>query len=221
MTSLYQVISYNPILNVCDLAPAGQGGQGILRGVPIGCFWGGSWQAQVRHRPPLPRRASPEQWGEAVGGPRWGVVFPVQLGDYCEVDFLDGDLTSAVIIAFCPGWRGNPGPAYVGEQFGESTQDRFDLLLPSGGWARCLGDGTWLISAAPVGQGPVVRISADGSVTVQADNVAIAASSILFEGSVAVNGALSVQGDTTVNGKGVMVQGGVDSAGDVMVSTGQ
>lgn len=219
---LYQVIAYNPILNVCDVAPASQSGLGILRGVPIACFWGGSWQSQFRHQPPLPRIASQSQWGEAAGGPRWGVIYPVQLGDYCEIECLDDDPTSAVIIAFSPGWRGGLGPAHVGRQYGESELDRFDILLPTGGWARCLADGTWVISAAPVGKGPTVRISADGSVLIhQAAEVAIAASTINIQGAVSIDGPLSVQGDTTIGGKGVVVVGGVDSAGDVMVSTGQ
>ena len=207
-TELYQIISYNPLLNICDVAPASQGAAGILRAVPLGCFWGGSRADQVRHSPPLPKTVDSAQWGRATGGPRWGVTFPVQPGDYCQVGFLGGDRSSAIIVGLLPGWRGGYGPAYVGQRFGESPTDRFDILLPSGGWARCLADGSWVFQAAPAGQGAAIRVGSDGAVAINAS-------------SITLNGAVAINGSATINGKGIMVTGGIDSRGDTMVATGQ
>lgn len=200
---LYQVVSYNPEAYTCNLAPATQNARGILRDVPIGCFWGGSWEIQRRYSPPFPNLA-PQ-------GARWGIGFPVQAGDYCIVSHLDQ--TTAYISSFLPGWRGARGPAYVGQQSGEPIQDRFDVLHPSGAWLRCLRNGTWIVNTPE--NSARVTISADGTVTLDAGIVNVNA------GEINLNGDVHVNGSQDINGKKVMVIGGLDSAGDQMVQDGQ
>lgn len=205
---LYQVISYNPLLGVCDVAPASQNASGILRAVPLACSWGGARAAQVRHNPPMEPTVSPGEWGNSPGGPRWGVAFPIQPGDYCLVGSLGGASGAMAIVGLVPGWRSSPTPAQVGQAAGEPVGDRFDILLPSGAWARALGDGSWVLQASPAGAGASVRIGSDGTITLTA-------------GAIALNGDVSINGATDIGGKGVMVEGGQDSAGDTMVVTGQ
>lgn len=193
---LYQIISYDAQSYTCNLAPATQNARGILRNVPIGCFWGGSWEIQQRYSPPFPDRAS--------SGSRWGIGFPVQKGDYAIVRYLDQ--TTAYIAAFLPGWRGVRGPAYAGQQAGEPIADRFDLLHPSGSWVRILQDGTWKLTTPE--NSVTITIDAGGAVTVDAAQINL-------------NGGVHINGNADINGKRVMVIGGKDTDGDTMISDGQ
>lgn len=225
---LYQVIAYFPESYTCNLAPATQNARGILRNVPIGCFWGGSWDAQQRYSPPFPN-------GARVGS-RWGIGFPVQQGDYAVVRYLDQ--TTAYIAAFLPGWRGVRGPAYQGQQIGEPIVDRFDLLHPSGSWVRILQDGTWKLTTPE--NTVTITIDAGGSVTVDAEKsihlnakegIEMTAKNIDFNasegaswrsgGAIDFEGEVHVTGSQDINSSRVMVIGGRDSDGDTMVSDGQ
>ena len=201
---LYTVLSYNPIFNACDLSPAGQSAKGILRDVPIACFWGGTSESQQSHYPRFPPEA-------IAPAPRWGVVYPVQPGDFAQVDFLGGDQSSAVITGFICNWRGTRGPAYLAQEIGEPIKNRYDVLLPSGAWLKSLEDGSWIIAAAPA-KSPAcsITLKADGSVVINAP------------------GGVHITNDaeSTINGKGIVVIGGMDddneaNGPDRMVSTGQ
>lgn len=200
---LYQVISYDPIAYTCNVAPASQNARGILRNVPISCWWGGSWEIQQRYSPPFPERA--EQ------GTRWGMGLPIQPGDYCLVARFDA--VSAYIIQFLPGWRGVRGPSTVGQQNGEPVEDRLDLLHPSGAWLRCLQDGTWILNTP--NNSVRIEVDASGAVSISAGSISVNASEINLNGDVHVNGSQDI------NGKRVMVIGGKDTDGDTMIQDGQ
>ena len=217
----YQVISYTPIPGVCDLAPATQTPRGILREVPIACFWGGAWEIQKRYTPPIPNPVDTGQFGGVAEGPRWGMAFPIQPGDYALVGYLDP--STAVIVGFAPGWRGTPKPAYVGAQMGEPIADRFDVLLPSGAWLRSLADSTWIVTTASVDSPSVaIRLGADGSVSINAGSVSVTAETVsITAGDITLTGNVHVEGSQDINGKKVMVIGGRDSAGHTMVQDGQ
>lgn len=204
----FTVVAYNPILNVCDLKPAAGSQRGFLSDVPIAC-WGGSWEQQKRQTPALPSVVDPGAWGAAARGPRWGVAYPVQLGDLAKVEYLGGSYNSPIITEF----GGNPveaGPAFVGAQLGESPFNRYDLLLPSGAWLKSLGDGSWLIATGPVGSPAAsIRLGADGSVTINA-------------ASITINGVTTFNGTgQNINGKEIAVVGAPDSAGHPLTGSNQ
>lgn len=212
----YRVLSYNPALQTCVLAPASQSQSGILYDVPI-ALWGGSWADQKRSPLRLTQTVDPGQWGEAAEGPRWGVALPIQQGDMAKVEYPDGNTNTPLITSFAKGIIGSQGPSVVGVEQGEAEGDRLDLLLPSGAWARCLGDGTWIISTPPVGSpGAQLTLSPDGTITLDGAHL------VVNTPTVTVNGQTSfTQAGQVINGKAIAVVGAVDSAGHPLVSDNQ
>jgi len=212
----YRVLSYNPTLQTCVLAPASQTQSGILYDVPI-ALWGGTWADQKRLPLQLTQPVDPGQWGTAADGPRWGIALPIQQGDMVKVEYPDGNTRTPLITGFAKGVIGSQGPAVVAAEQGESTQDRLDLLLPSGAWARCLGDGTWILSTGPAGS-PAAQITlgADGTITLDG------ASLVVNTPTITVNGQTSfTEAGQVINGKAIAVIGAVDSAGHPLVSDNQ
>jgi hypothetical protein len=216
MTSWYSVLTYNPINETCTLAPASQQQAGILYDVPI-AWWGGNWAAQKRTPLKLTEGVEPGAWGSSEQGPRWGLALPVQQGDLAKVEHMDDDQSSPFITAFLNGIPGTHAPAFVGAEQGESPQGRFDLLLPSGAWARALGDGSWVLSTGPVG-GPAaeLRLGADGTITLSG------AALVIDTPLVTVNGVTTfTAGGQNISGKEIAVIGAPDSRGDTLTGSAQ
>lgn len=174
-TDWYTVLRYNPEWQVCDLAPASSNQRGVLESVPIAQSFGGAWELQVFHKPTLERIVEPAHWGECPRGPRWGQALPIQEGDMARVSFAGEGSSDPVIVGFMR-WRGDYGIPWVANQvlagiendYTEQTPedddilaDRWDILLPSGAWARSTESGSWTFATAPVHR-PVAWASLDG-----------------------------------------------------------
>lgn len=215
MSSLHRVLSYDPLAETCTLAPASGSQAGLLRDVPI-ALWGGSQYGQRRSAARLTETVSGD-WGEAEGGPRWGLSFPVQQNDLAQLSYVDGDQSRPVITAFLRGTVGSPAIAPVGVEQDEPSKDRFDLLLPSGAWCRSLADGSWIVATGPVGAAAAsIRIGADGTITLNGSALVVDCP------TVTVNGVADfTESGQSINGKEISVIGGVDSAGHSNVSSGQ
>lgn len=216
MNRWYRVVAYDPITETCTLAPASQSQAGLLYDVPVG-RWGGSWQAQKRSPLKLTDEVNPADWGNSAQGPRWGISFPIQQGDLALVEFADGDQSSPVIAAFSRGIVGTLGAAFVGAEQGESPYDRFDILLPSGAWARALSDGTWILSTPAVGApASSITIGADGTITLTGSAL------VVNTPTVTVNGVTTfTESGQNINGQDITVIGGVDDRGHRIVTSGQ
>jgi hypothetical protein len=216
MARWYSVLAYNPINETCTVAPASQSQSGILYDVAI-AIWGGSWQAQKRSPLKFTETADPGAWGDSAQGPRWGLSLPVSQGDLALVEQAEGDQSAPFITAFLPGVPGTLGAAFVGGEQGESPYGRFDLLLPSGAWARSLGDGSWVISTGPVG-GPAASmvLGADGTITLNGSALVVNAP------TVTVNGVTTfTQSGQNISGKEIAVVGAPDSRGDSLTGSAQ
>jgi len=163
-TDWYTVLRYDPIWQLCDLAPASSNQRGVLRSVPVGAAFGGAWELQTFHKPALERVVEPGNWGECPRGPRWGQSLPIQEGDMARVSFAAEGSSDPVITGFMR-WRGDYGIPWVANQvlggiendYTEQTPldddilaDRWDILLPSGAWMRSTESGSWTIATAPV-----------------------------------------------------------------------
>lgn len=209
----YRVLTYDPIAQTCVLAPASQCQSGIIYDVPI-LAWGGNWQDQKRVPLQLTQPVDPGAWGSSDQGPRWGVTFPVQQGDLAKVEYLDG---AAVVTGFAKGILGSQGPAIAAEEQGESIDNRFDLLLPSGAWARSLGDGSWVLSTGPVGNPAAqITLAADGTITLDGSALVINTPTITVNGQTSFTEAGQV-----INGKEIAVVGAPDSRGDRLTGSNQ
>lgn len=215
MGNLYRVLSYDPKTETCNLAPASGSQAGLLRDVPIG-IWGGSQYGQQRAAARLTETVS-GNWGEAEGGPRWGLSLPVQQNDLAQLSYVDDDQSRPIITAFFRGTVGRPAIAPVGLEQGESAKDRFDLLLPSGAWCRSLADGSWVVATGPVGAAAAsIRIGADGTITLNGSALVVNCP------TVTVNGVADfTKSGQTIGGAEICVVGSVDSRGDRNVSSGQ
>lgn len=212
----FSVVRYDPIKETCTLAPASQSQAGLLYDVPI-AWWGGSWQGQKRSPLKLTKEVSPAAWGASEQGPRWGLSLPVQQGDLAKVEWPEGNQSAPFITAFLRGVPGTVGPAFIGSEQGESPHGRFDLLLPSGAWARSLNDGSWVLSTGPVG-GPAasIRLGANGTITL--DGAALVVNTPV----VTVNGVTTfTQSGQAIAGKEIAVIGAPDSGGDVLTGSAQ
>lgn len=216
MSKWFSVVTYNPINQSCTVAPASQSQAGLLYDVPIAC-WGGSWQGQKRSPLKLTEVVEPGAWGESGLGPRWGLNLPVQQGDLALVEQGDSNQSAPYIVGFAPGVPGTLSPAAVGVEQGESPYGRFDLLLPSGAWAKVLEDGSWVISTGPVG-GPAasIRLGADGTITLNGGSLVVNCPSVTVNGVTAFTEA-----GQTINGKEIAVVGAPDSRGDTLSRSAQ
>ncbi len=216
MAKWFSVLTYNPLEQTCTVAPSSQSQSGLLYDVPIAC-WGGSWQGQKRSPLKLTETVEPGAWGASDAGPRWGLALPVQQGDLALVEQGDHNQSAPCIVGFAPGVPGTLGPAAVGVEQGESLYGRFDLLLPSGAWARSLRDGSWVISTGPVG-GPAasIRLGSDGTITLNG------AALVVNTPVVTVNGVttFSVAGQK-IGGSEIAVVGAPDSGGDTLTASNQ
>jgi len=215
-TKWFSVVAYNPINETCTLAPASQSQSGLLYDVAIAA-WGGSWQGQRRSPLKLTETVALGDWGNSTEGPRWGLSLPVQQGDLAKVEWLDDNQSSPFITAFLRGVPGTLGPAFVGGEQGEPTGDRFDLLLPSGAWARSLEDGSWVLSTGPVGgAAATLRLGADGTITLTGDAMVVNCP------TVTVNGVTTFsQAGQNIRGKEIAVIGAPDSRGDRLTGSNQ
>jgi hypothetical protein len=216
MARWFSVVAYNPINQTCTVAPASQSQSGLLYDVPI-AHWGGSWRRQKQTPLNLTETVEPGAWGASEMGPLWGMGLPVQQGDLALVEQGDGNQSAPYIVGFAPGVPGTLGPAAVGVEQGEPPQGRFDLLLPSGAWARALGDGGWIISTGPVG-GPAasIQLGADGVITLNGGALVVNAP------TVTVNGVTTFsQGGQNIAGAEIAVVGAPDSRGDRLTASNQ
>lgn len=184
-TDWYTVLRYDPVWQLCDLAPASSNQRGVLRSVPIAQPFGGAWELQIFHKPDLERIVDPAHWGECPRGPRWGTDLPIQEGDMARVSFAGEGSSDPVIVGFLR-WRGDYGIPWVANQvlggiendYTEQTPldddllaDRWDVLLPSGAWLRSTESGSWTIATAPVHR-PVAwaSIGFDGKIKIKSRN---------------------------------------------------
>lgn len=154
---LFRVRSYDPIFQRCDLDNFSQSQAGTKFAVPIGQLHGG---VGLRNQKDYSAwgAASAQVEGVTIDGPRWGVALPIQVGDIAQVELIDGEDT---IVCFFR-QRGEAGPAVVALGLADSlyrqsippedllAADRFDVLLPTGAWARANAAGGWTIATAPV-----------------------------------------------------------------------
>lgn len=180
----FLVLAYDPLFQTCDLQPIGVRQQGTAAKVPIAVGRHGSWEKQQQWASVISTQVSIDQWGNAPRGPRWGETFPIQPGDVALVGYVDGLASERVIVGFQRG-QGDYGPPWVANQVLSSandytretpeaddlTDDRYDLLLPSGAWLRGLNDGSWVIASAPVDRAKVfLSMNANGSFKLKARN---------------------------------------------------
>ncbi|MBD2019354.1 hypothetical protein H6F43_04045 [Leptolyngbya sp. FACHB-36] len=181
-SDLYTVLSYNPIEQTCDLAPASINQRGTLTAVPIAAGFGGAWELQQSHRPKVAGSVNPKTYGNVARGPRWGENYPIQPGDMCRVCYIGESMSDPVITEFVR-WRGDLGVPWVANQvlsqpndYTEATPieedepvDRYDLLLPSGAWLRSSKKGSWTIATPPVDRARnFITLNADGSIKIKA-----------------------------------------------------
>lgn len=175
---LAYVVDYNPETESCTLCLGGRHGGTYLYNVPIAVDFGGCYEVQQKMHQPCDR-AKPDQYGKVERGPRWGVSYPVQVGDTCVVGFVSGNESTPVILKFLRGWS-DPGIGWVakkvereGEGFPETDQQpahRFDICLPSGGWLRCLSDSSWVVSTAPLNKPKaLITLHANGDIDILAE----------------------------------------------------
>lgn len=212
----YRVLEYNPIAETCTVAPASQSQSGILYDVPV-MLWGGSWANQKRTALKLTEQVDPGAWGQAAQGPRWGVSLPIQQGDLVHVEYLEDDRSSPRIVGFMRGVVGESGPAAIAIEQEESARDRLDVLLPSGAWARALGDGSWVFSTGPVGSpAATLRLGADGTITLEGSTLVVDCP------TVTVNGITTfTQTGQNITGREIAVIGAPDSRGDRLTGSAQ
>ena len=203
------------MLRLCSLQPSSGTPGGVLRDVPIACWWGGNWLKQAQHEPTL-IATDVSNWPNLPHGPQWGESYPVQPGDWAEVVFVNDDRSTPIITAFTSqvGWWGVPD---VARAIGEPTEDRYDLLHPSGAWLRIQGDGTWVITTPAIDKPSCrININSSGEITIDAGSVTVNSDSFTVNAI-----AIDLNGLTKISGKEVTVIGGIDSAGHPIVNSGQ
>lgn len=181
-SDLYTVLRYNAIAQVADLAPAGTNQRGILRSVPVCVGFGGAWEIQSNHQPSVPQ-VDASLWGNCPRGPRWGTNYPIQPGDMVRVEYQGEMMSDPVVTGFFR-WRDGLGIPWVANQVlggrandysrqcpqdDASTENRYDLLLPTGAWQRSGDRGSWTLATSPV-HFPMAWMSlgADGKIKIKA-----------------------------------------------------
>ncbi len=162
-SDLFTVLTYDPIHQTCDLAPASVNQRGVMTQVPIAQTFAGAWENQQFHRPAVAKTDS-KTWGTAPRGARWGMNLPIQPGDLALVLYAGESASDPVIVAFYR-WRGDYAVPWLANQVigtrdnefkkalpqdDAETADRFDVLLPSGGWLRSTKLGSWVMATGPV-----------------------------------------------------------------------
>lgn len=180
-SDLYTVLRYNPITQTADLAPASTNQRGALSEVPVCVGFGGAWEIQSNHEPKV-STVNVDLWGDCPRGPRWGTNYPIQPGDMVRVEYQGEMMSDPVVTGFFR-WRDGYGVPWVANQVlgkrdndyskqlpqdDAGTDNRYDLLLPTGAWLRSGAGGSWAIATPPV-HFPMawVSVAADGKVKIK------------------------------------------------------